>query len=77
MKKLSIETRRGWAQQALTAYNQAREGVKQLSSVEEDVIDLMTDLLHLAHHASGPGGFSLYELLEKVEDHFEAERGRP
>jgi hypothetical protein len=47
---ITLENRRRWATEALAAYNRSRQGGDRstVTAMDEDIIDLVTDLLHLA-----------------------------
>lgn len=72
LEPITLENRRQWANKALAAYNRSREGGDgdTVTALDEDMIDLVTDLLHLADRE----GIDIDMLLRSARMHRDAER---
>jgi hypothetical protein len=69
---ITLEHRRQWATEALAAHNHLQEGGvgSAVTGMDEDIIDLVTDLLHLADRE----GIDVDRLLRCARMHRDAER---
>jgi len=69
---IALEHRRQWAAEALAAHNRLQEGgvSSTVTGLDEDIIDLVTDLLHLADRE----GIDVDILLRCARMHRDAER---
>nr|MBI3613943.1 hypothetical protein [Nitrospirota bacterium] len=69
---ITLEHRRQWATEALAAHNRLQEGGvgRTVTGMDEDIIDLVADLLHLADRE----GIDVDRLLGCARMHWDAER---
>ena len=69
---ITVEHRRQWATEALAAHNHLQEGGvgSTMTGMDEDIIDLVADLLHLADGE----GLDVDRILRCARMHRDAER---